>query len=333
MFGPAGSSIFAPEKMYGYLTPGVEFGALPPRSVTWDPQAVPEEVFAADDIFCLIGTDPKDYGLPRMAVGPKSDGLVRVENAYVRRAHRAYVYKSHSGRYGEVNSEEGYQNLRRFLFGRWQVRVDLVGLPDAEDEPVWQADMRLSIRGLSIVMSEQMAAHWCPIQLNEEIRRGRDTTGRAVTLVGTFLLEPHRAAPGQPLPPPGNMSAHDRRMRYTLTLRVFKLNERHGGFAFSDHLEQVPDWQDWLIVDLGPGADGGGLQAWAAWNSMVGGSYDSFDPITEGLPAGQREPVTFQRAGDHYIGEVGLPSEARALPVLGGEARLRISVCDRQTTR
>jgi hypothetical protein len=32
------------------------------------------------------------------------------------------VHRSHSGHYGIVNSEEGYQNLRRFLFG--QIRVD-----------------------------------------------------------------------------------------------------------------------------------------------------------------------------------------------------------------
>jgi hypothetical protein len=54
---------------------------------------------------CLIGTDSKDYGLPRLAVGPKSDGLVFIEHAYVRKAHRASVYRSHSGTYGEVNSE------------------------------------------------------------------------------------------------------------------------------------------------------------------------------------------------------------------------------------
>jgi hypothetical protein len=65
-----------------------------------DPQLVDEKVFSADDIFCLIGTDPKDYGLSRVVVGPKSDGLVRIEHAYVRGANRAYVYKSHSGSYG-----------------------------------------------------------------------------------------------------------------------------------------------------------------------------------------------------------------------------------------
>ena len=103
-FGPAGSGIFAPEKMYGYLDPRATFGDLPPAGSNWDPQELPENVFSTDDVFCLIGTDPKDYGLPRVAVGPKSDGLVFIEHAYVRKAHRAYVYKSHSGTYGEVNS-------------------------------------------------------------------------------------------------------------------------------------------------------------------------------------------------------------------------------------
>ena len=127
VIGPAGSDIFAPEKMYGYLTPDHKFGDLAPTD--WDPQSIPPDVFDANDVFCLIGTDPKDYGASKFAVGPKSDGLVRIEHAYVRNANRAFVFKSHSGSYGEVNSEEGYQNLRRFLLGRWQVRVDLAGLP------------------------------------------------------------------------------------------------------------------------------------------------------------------------------------------------------------
>ena len=51
-----------------------------------------------------------------------SDGLVRIENATVSEAPRAFAYRSHSGNYGVVNSEDGYQNLVRFLFG--DVRVD-----------------------------------------------------------------------------------------------------------------------------------------------------------------------------------------------------------------
>jgi hypothetical protein len=73
--------------------------------------------FPEERFFCLVGTNHADYGLARFAVGPMSDGLVRIENATVRGAPRAFVNKSHSGPFGLVNSEEGYQNLVRFLFG------------------------------------------------------------------------------------------------------------------------------------------------------------------------------------------------------------------------
>ncbi|MBR0672715.1 lipase family alpha/beta hydrolase [Neoroseomonas soli] len=93
--------------------------------------------FDPDRFFCLVGTNPRDYtvaaGWSSRIVGPFSDGLVRIDNAHVtgpaadparptRIAPRAFVHRSHSGHYGIVNSEEGYQNLTRFLFG--DARVD-----------------------------------------------------------------------------------------------------------------------------------------------------------------------------------------------------------------
>lgn len=77
--------------------------------------------FPPERIFCLVGTNSRDYavahGLSSFAVGAMSDGLVRIANAYVEGAPRAFVNRSHSGYFGIVNSEEGYQNLVRFLFG------------------------------------------------------------------------------------------------------------------------------------------------------------------------------------------------------------------------
>jgi pimeloyl-ACP methyl ester carboxylesterase len=342
-FGPAGSDIFAPEKMYGYLDNTATFGETAPPGSGWDPQDIPEDIFPADDIFCLVGTDPKDYGPSRFVVGPKSDGLVLIEHAYVRRAHRAYIYKSHSSTYGEVNSEEGYQNLRRFLFGRWQVRVEFDGLPtypttDEKPWAVWQADMRLAIRGLSIVMSEQLAAHWCPIQLNDEIKRLGDTPDHPVPLVSTFLLDPARRRStqsppdGEEVPPQDHEPAHHGRARYTLTLRVFQLDQRGGGFRFNEHLEQVPDWADSLIVDVGPAEDGAGPQTWMAWNSCVAGPNDTFDPITDGLPPNNRHPTPFVKEASAHVCRIFLPPIARALPVLGKDAALKISVRDRETS-
>lgn len=77
--------------------------------------------FPAERVFCLVGTNSRDYavahGLSSFAVGAMSDGLVRIQNAYVDGSPRAFVNRSHSGYFGIVNSEEGYQNLVRFLFG------------------------------------------------------------------------------------------------------------------------------------------------------------------------------------------------------------------------
>ena len=92
--------------------------------------------FNPDRFFCLVGTNWRDYlvagGWSRRLTGPMSDGLVRIANATVYdqktanapKSHtpRAFVHRSHSGHFGIVNSEEGYQNLTRFLFG--DLRVD-----------------------------------------------------------------------------------------------------------------------------------------------------------------------------------------------------------------
>lgn len=97
--------------------------------------------FDVDRTFCLIGTGSADYpaanGMSRRLVGQLSDGLVEVDNACVYGpksadtpddtvlAARAYVRRAHSGPYGMVNSEEGFGNLSRFLFGDARVDCEL----------------------------------------------------------------------------------------------------------------------------------------------------------------------------------------------------------------
>lgn len=166
------------DKVFTYATPhnGIEIGLLgnvPPwlslygmnsfnRQVIADLLALPGDQsksdrvdivtnFDASRIFNLVGTDPGDYkvaaGLSSTAVGEASDGLVRIANATTRArsetgfvaSPNAFVHRSHSGYFGIVNSEEGYQNLVRFLFGDvradgW-LEVDQITLPKAvQDE-------------------------------------------------------------------------------------------------------------------------------------------------------------------------------------------------------
>lgn len=86
--------------------------------------------FPEEQFFCLVGTNSKDYevakGASRMLTGNFGDGLVLIKNACVKKAPRAHVHRSHSGHFGIVNSEEGYQNLTRFLFGDVKVSGKLI---------------------------------------------------------------------------------------------------------------------------------------------------------------------------------------------------------------
>ena len=86
--------------------------------------------FPEDRFFSLIGTNSKDYtavaGLSSKLVGPLSDGLVQIKNASVKGTPRSYVHRAHSGHYGIVNSEEGYQNLKRFFFGDFCVKGNFI---------------------------------------------------------------------------------------------------------------------------------------------------------------------------------------------------------------
>ena len=120
---------FHPDRMSEYL----DLPRDPPRVDTLNDR------FDPGRFFCLVGTDDRDYdagaGWTRRLVGPMSDGLVGIANAVVQGSPRAFVHRSHSGIFGLVNSEEGYQNLVRFLFGDCRVdgvlKVAGLALPSA----------------------------------------------------------------------------------------------------------------------------------------------------------------------------------------------------------
>jgi pimeloyl-ACP methyl ester carboxylesterase len=147
--------------------------------------------FDVKNTFCLVGTAASDYpvaaGFSRRLVGQLSDGLVEIDNAIVHGpdtsipggtvlAARAYVHRAHSGPYGMVNSEEGFGNLSRFLFGDLRVEgdllVQLIDLPpelqtlkehaannhiDAGIRASYSFETALRVRGERWVMTERTA--------------------------------------------------------------------------------------------------------------------------------------------------------------------------------
>jgi pimeloyl-ACP methyl ester carboxylesterase len=170
--------------------------------------------FPPDRIFNLVGTNPRDYGvaggISAWAVGEASDGLVRIENAVTHgvaddgaevRSPRAFVHRSHSGHYGIVNSEEGYQSLTRFLFG--QLRVD--GILDV-DEISLPAEVQLAKdAGKTINASYQfevvVSIRGCQWQMTR-----RDARENSAIFRTWEQLFPE--APGKPRQPDRRQSPH-----------------------------------------------------------------------------------------------------------------------------
>lgn len=150
--------------------------------------------FRPERIFNLVGTNPSDYlamrGISAWAAGEASDGLVRIENATTHGSSpegqdipspRAFAHRSHSGHYGIVNSEEGYQNLTRFFFGTLQVDgyldIDEITLPkEVEKERADGKEVRASYHFeiTASVRGNQWQIHRRTVRENSAIHRTFD---------------------------------------------------------------------------------------------------------------------------------------------------------------
>ncbi|HKQ98990.1 MAG TPA: hypothetical protein VJV75_14030 [Candidatus Polarisedimenticolia bacterium] len=179
---------------------------------------LPEDRFPIERVFCLVGTNRQDYevahGMSRTFAGHGSDGLVRIENASVWGIDRAgattpcataYTYRSHSGFFGIVNSEEGYQNLIRFLFG--DVRIDVVAEIDSVRLPrelkgktvdaLYQFEVQASPRGKRWMLTRRMAEEDSVACLRHKDLAGPDAGGAAkeIYLSTLFLANVARVDP------------------------------------------------------------------------------------------------------------------------------------------
>ena len=214
---------------------------LPKRSKRVDSL---NNAFPPDRFFCLIGSNYRDYeaflGLSKKGTGPMSDGLVMMNNASVQGAPRAVAHRSHSGDYGIVNSEEGYQNLRRFLFGDvrvdFRLLIDEITLPAKIEKEVGKKRERVkaaynietaaSLRGLNVFLSERRVIQESAIRRTYE-RLVRQKTGRHIYLFSGYLIEsgkmPHRS---------------DEALAFTVELGVqVPVYEVDNRFWMDDHFE------------------------------------------------------------------------------------------------
>jgi hypothetical protein len=285
--------------------------------------------FPADRIFNLVGTNPRDYlvagGLSSWAAGDASDGLVRVENATTRghgsdgtevTSPRAFVHRSHSGHYGIVNSEEGYQNLTRFLFGAMRVDgmldIDDITLPaevqkafddGKEVRASYQFEIAVSIRGCQWQMTRR------EVRENSAIFRTYDQ------------LFPGK--PGTKRPPDRAMSPHlfsvfldpsksvksSKSVSFAFDIKVLVPDYAVDGVLFMKrHYEGGYIYRELILVEAIPDKESPG-----GWSVKYG--YQDMNPGKPGVSAELRKPggggVAFT-----------IPIEQKTRPGLVGSLRI-----------
>jgi hypothetical protein len=269
--------------------------------------------FDANRVFNLVGTNPSDYlvlsGISRWAAGEASDGLVRITNATTFEIRgegegaeriespRAFVYRSHSGHYGIVNSEEGFQNLLRFFFGN--VRIDGIleitdlALPAKVQEALdegkaiqasYQFEVAVAIRG------HQWQMHRRNVRENSAIFRkfqdlfpkdsasGKSSPDRSPHLFSLFLDTKQRVNKRRK----SIAFAFDLNVMvpdYTIDRALWKDDHYEGGKMFFDR----------IIVEATPPPDGVASENITDWKIRYG--FQSQTPNAADTPVEQLAPL------------------------------------------
>src|SRR5699024_3137028 len=215
--------------------------------------------FDANRFFCFVGTNHRDYGaafgVAKWVAGEMSDGLVAIANATVEGAPRAFAHRTHSGPYGVVNSEEGYQNLVRFLFG--DVRVD--GLLHIEKLPLPPTVQKAYDQGHKVRGSYYFEASVTPrglfgLQLSERQRH----TYSAILRGFDEMLRPEKQGLSKPRSPrlfslflEKDKITVGRTMVFSLQLAVSTTGyDIDKNFFLSRHVEGEYLFRDTLIINI-----------------------------------------------------------------------------------
>lgn len=224
--------------------------------------------FPEEKCFCLVGTDWRDYNAAKYAIGEMSDGLVCIKDATLQGVARAHVYRSHSGHYGIVNSESGYQNLRRFLFGR----VRLEALLEVENLSLPKAVQKKKDAGKTIEASYHIEVVASVRQMLWNLHRR--TTRECSALFGpydklvkdkvplhlatVFLMEHPEKTYGQGL-------------AFSLKLNVLVPDYKVDGFLWLDqHFEGAPLFNDTFMFEASPGSGNGPAIKWGLQSKTPG---------------------------------------------------------------
>lgn len=300
-----------------------EYLALPPATEESDRVDRLHGMFPPERFFCLVGTNDRDYtvggGVVKRIVGEMSDGLVRIANATVDGAPRAMVHRSHSGHYGIVNSEEGYQNLRRFLFGDVRVegvlRVQELCLPPKierehrEGKKVrasYHFEASVRVRGARYDLHRRLVNEGSAVfRRFDELFKPRElglTGGRHPHLFTTFLSTGAKVNPRR------------RTLGFSVEIRVLVPEYTVDGLLFlKDHYEGSSLFRDTVTIEVTPPDT-----ADATWSVAYG--FDSSTPGRTTRDAAADPPDATKASRVFRI-----PLESGTKPGLTGELELELS--------
>lgn len=308
---------FNRDRMAGYLKLQKEYKKT--GRVDW----LPESVFPSEKFFCMVGTNRADYevamGLSRTFVGHGSDGLVKIANASVWGINdkgqlsapcaTAYTYRSHSGYFGIVNSEEAYQNLSRFLFGdiRADIWVDIGDVqlpPEIQGKPVnalYQFEVLASPRGKRWYLTRRTAEEdSVACRSHTELTDPQNKNARKIFLSTIFLANYARV----------NTERDSIAYAVTLGIRVPDY-EVERKFWPDAHYEGGYLFRDTVIVEMtAPKTVGGDWQVNFSWQSQ------SMDKATNSL--------SYKTLKNGKV-QLTIPFDSKTKPGIAGKLRFLVS--------
>lgn len=284
---------------------------------------LPATALPIQNVFCMIGSNRQDYtvanGLSSAFVGHGSDGLVKIANAglwgldaqqeVTQSAATAYAYRSHSGPFGIVNSEEAYQNLVRFLFGTQRVdlwlRIDEVRLPAALEgkdvKALYQFETLAAPRGVRWLQTRRRSEEDSPaVRTHAELTQPELARARNIYLSTLFLDQRQSRVVGE--------------MVYVMDLRVrvpdYEVDRK---LWLDEHLEGASLFGDQLVVRLQVPADG--TSRWRVFTQW----------LSQGRDAGFVETELIDRGPGQF--EVRVDFEGAGAPGIKGQVLLSAANC------
>jgi hypothetical protein len=258
-------------------------------------------------------------GASRTFAGHGSDGLVRIENASVwgvgadgqvsEPCATAYTYRSHSGFFGIVNSEEGYQNLTRFLFGdlRVDVWVDVSAVrlpPELQGKAVdasYQFELLASPRGKRWYLSRRIAEEdSVACRSHQQLTDPGNVGARSIFLSSVFLADISKVNPNDPA------------LTYGLTFGVrvpdYEVDRK---FWPDQHFEGAYLFHDSMVVRIAPPAEGQ-----KDWNVTYDWQTDN--------PGRASKPLPYATLPNGWM-RMTVPFDGAVSPGISGQLRFEVS--------